>query len=176
MTRLVSPNELYHQLSPEHSTEFPQNANEFTLKMTQGAQSQLTVLFGFVKVFGTFLSLWWIDVYGRRAILLLGVCCMAIGWIVASASYSTEQQTATFLGLGWIVLAYALGFGCASWVIVAELFPDAFRSKAIGFASVVNWITNLLVLSSYVSITDWFGQRVAFFLFTAVCIAALIFM
>ncbi|KAI9319070.1 general substrate transporter [Dichotomocladium elegans] len=52
------------------------------------------------------------------------------------------------------VAGYALGLGYAPWVIQSEVFPIALRGKGNGVATAVNWICNLVVSITYLSMIN----------------------
>ncbi|KAI7854843.1 general substrate transporter [Circinella umbellata] len=52
------------------------------------------------------------------------------------------------------VAGYALGLGYAPWVLQSEIFPIALRGKGTGVATGVNWICNLIISITYLSMID----------------------
>ncbi|KAI8056359.1 general substrate transporter [Thamnidium elegans] len=52
------------------------------------------------------------------------------------------------------VASYALGLGYIPWLAQAEMFPMSIRGKANGVATAVNWICNLAISTSFLSLTD----------------------
>ena len=51
---------------------------------------------------------------------------------------------------GWI-----LGMGPMPWTINAEIYPQWARSFGGGMASATNWLFNLLVSSTFLTLTDF---------------------
>ncbi|KAI8342427.1 general substrate transporter [Chlamydoabsidia padenii] len=52
------------------------------------------------------------------------------------------------------VASYALGLGYAPWLIQSEIFTTAMRGKANGISTAVNWICNLIISTTFLSMTD----------------------
>lgn len=52
------------------------------------------------------------------------------------------------------VASYALGLGYVPWIIQSELFSISLRGKANGIATAVNWVCNLFVASSFLTMTN----------------------
>lgn len=52
------------------------------------------------------------------------------------------------------VACYALGLGYIPWLAQAEMFPMSIRGKANGIATAVNWICNLAISTSFLSLTE----------------------
>ncbi|KAF7721926.1 hypothetical protein EC973_003939, partial [Apophysomyces ossiformis] len=50
--------------------------------------------------------------------------------------------------------SYALGLGYAPWLIQSEIFSMALRGKANGISTAVNWICNLIISTTFLSMTD----------------------
>ncbi|KAI8141847.1 general substrate transporter [Fennellomyces sp. T-0311] len=52
------------------------------------------------------------------------------------------------------VAGYALGLGYAPWVMQSEIFPIALRGKGNGIATATNWICNLVISITYLSMIN----------------------
>lgn len=50
--------------------------------------------------------------------------------------------------------SYALGLGYIPWLAQAEMFPMSIRGKANGIATAVNWICNLIISTTFLSMTE----------------------
>jgi SP family myo-inositol transporter-like MFS transporter 13 len=70
------------------------------------------------------------------------------------------------------VASYALGLGYIPWVAQSEMFSQSIRGKANGVATAVNWICNLVISTTFLSMTDamtaagtfWFYAGMSFVL------------
>ncbi|KAI8877626.1 general substrate transporter [Backusella circina FSU 941] len=70
------------------------------------------------------------------------------------------------------VASYALGLGYIPWVAQSEMFSQSVRGKANGVATAVNWICNLIISTTFLSMTDamtaagtfWFYAGMSFIL------------
>ncbi|KAK4514541.1 uncharacterized protein ATC70_002139 [Mucor velutinosus] len=52
------------------------------------------------------------------------------------------------------VASYATGLGYIPWIIQSELFTLSLRGKANGIATATNWVCNLIVASTFLSMTN----------------------
>ncbi|CAO0791599.1 unnamed protein product [Mucor circinelloides] len=52
------------------------------------------------------------------------------------------------------VASYALGLGYIPWLAQSEMFSMSIRGKANGVATAVNWICNLIISTSFLSMTE----------------------
>eukprot|EP00049_Salpingoeca_infusionum_P013390 m.250281 g.250281 ORF g.250281 m.250281 type:complete len:188 (-) comp15433_c0_seq23:100-663(-) len=73
------------------------------------------------------------------------------------------------------VIAYAFSFGPMTWLLLGEIFPDDIRGRAVAVASTFNWLGNLLVSLTFLTLMDAIGFAGTFFLFAGVGILAAIF-
>jgi SP family myo-inositol transporter-like MFS transporter 13 len=81
-----------------------------------------------------------------------------------------------FASLVVYVAGYALGLGNVPWLMQSELFPLSIRGKANGIATAVNWACNLIISTSFLSMTNgvsaagtfWFygGLSIVFWIFS----------
>lgn len=68
------------------------------------------------------------------------------------------------------VASYALGLGFVPWVIQSELFTISLRGKANGIATATNWIGNLIVASTFLSMTNALSVAGTFWLYASISI------
>jgi SP family myo-inositol transporter-like MFS transporter 13 len=68
------------------------------------------------------------------------------------------------------VASYALGLGYIPWLAQSEMFPMSIRGKANGVATAVNWICNLIVSISFLSMTDAMTTAGTFWFYAGVSI------
>ncbi len=160
-------------------------APELLVRMGESTSTAglMTVILGVVKVVFTLISLTIVDWTGRRPLLLTGIVGMVVGYVVLASSVGGPGTTSpiggnsalTKVAVGAIVGFYALGFGPVTWLIVSELFPDDIRGRAIGIATVSNWLANALVVGTYLSIIDLYGDASTFAIFAVACLVGAVF-
>jgi MFS transporter, SP family, xylose:H+ symportor len=109
-----------------------------------------TVIVGIANVGFTLVATFTVDRLGRKPLLIAGGVVMGVSMMVLGGLFSSNQ-----LGLGALLamLTYVAGFafswGPVVWVLLAEMFPNAIKGKALGIAVAAQWIANLLVSWSF---------------------------
>uniref|UniRef100_A0A8D2L0R2 Solute carrier family 2, facilitated glucose transporter member 12 n=1 Tax=Varanus komodoensis TaxID=61221 RepID=A0A8D2L0R2_VARKO len=106
----------------------------------------------------------------------------------ASATGQAETQVATgalevqaalkwlsLAGLLVYVAAFSIGLGPMSWLVLSEIFPGGIRGRAIALTSSVNWGVNLLISSTFLTITDLIGLPWIYFIYALMSVASLAF-
>lgn len=109
----------------------------------------LTIVVGAWNFITTFISLFLVDKFGRRPLLLSGLALMALSLLMIAIVF----LTATGKVLGWTAFAaimlFHLGFemspGTLFWVIINELFSSNVKTKANSLMNTLNWGFNLCV-------------------------------
>ena len=70
---------------------------------------------------------------------------------------------------------FAPGMGPLPWTINSEIYPTWARSTAIAIATSVNWISNLIVSMTFLTLTDHLGQPISFGVYAALGFLGLVF-
>jgi MFS transporter, SP family, solute carrier family 2 (myo-inositol transporter), member 13 len=65
--------------------------------------------------------------------------------------------------------------GTVPWVVNSEIYPLRYRGICGGIASTSNWISNLIVAQSFLSLTDAIGTSYTFMIFIFITVAAIVF-
>ncbi|WIM90214.1 sugar porter family MFS transporter [Candidatus Mycobacterium wuenschmannii] len=114
-----------------------------------------------VNVLITLVAIALIDRLGRRPLLLsgsAGMSLMLITMTVVFAGASVRNGEPQLDGPSGIValvaadlfvVAFAVSWGPALWVLLGEMFPNRIRSAALGLASGVQWMANWIIAVSF---------------------------
>lgn len=65
--------------------------------------------------------------------------------------------------------------GTVPWIVNSEIYPLRFRGICGGIAATANWISNLIVAQSFLSLTHAIGTSWTFLVFGVISVVALIF-
>lgn len=99
------------------------------------------------------------------------------GWIVAKDFCPVDGNLVwiTFSGLALYLVFFAPGMGPMPWTMNSEMFPLWCRSTCFSLATSFNWIFNLLVSMTFLTISESLTQQGAFFLYMILSIIGWIF-
>ena len=121
-----------------------------------------------------------IDRIGRRPLLLISLAGMALSLFILGLAFFLPQLSGS---LGWIAVAslmtyvgsFAVGLGPVFWLILSEIYPLRIRGRSMSVGTAANWITNLIVALSFLTLTQVLGKPTTFWLYGAVSIGAWLF-
>nr|XP_043611426.1 inositol transporter 4-like [Erigeron canadensis] len=71
----------------------------------------------------------------------------------------------TVLFLGLYILSYAPGIGSVPWIVNSEIYPLRYRGTGGGIAAVSNWVSNLIISETFLTLTEVLGSAGTFLLF-----------
>lgn len=71
----------------------------------------------------------------------------------------------TVLLLGMYIISYSPGMGTVPWIVNSEIYPLRFRGLGGGIAAVSNWVSNLIVSETFLTLTEAIGSAGTFLLF-----------
>ena len=109
-----------------------------------------TVVVGAANLAFTFVAIATVDRLGRKPLLLVGSLAMSAAMFALGSLFDARA-----VGL-WALVAvvayiagFALSWGPVVWVLLAEMFPNAIKGKAMAIAVAAQWLANLLVSWSF---------------------------
>jgi SP family galactose:H+ symporter-like MFS transporter len=134
---------------------------------------------GVVNVALTVLAMQLLDRVGRRPLLLIGLAGMTTSLVVLGFAFLSTNAS----WLGWMAVislmfyvgSFAIGLGPVFWLLISEIYPLRIRGLAMSLATVTNWVFNLLVSITFLSLVEGIGRSSTFWLYALVGIAALLF-
>ena len=141
---------------------------------------------GLTNVLATFIAVAYIDRFGRRPLLLLGLVGMFVSLCAVGLGFATQSRLdtgagasivgiITMVGLVVFIASFAFSLGPVVWTIISEIYPARVRGKAVSFATAANWGAAFLVAQFFLTLTEGIGNSATFFLFAAMCVLGFIF-
>ena len=139
-----------------------------------------TVGVGMVNVLMTIVAIRFIDRLGRKPLLYIGLIGMAASLgVLGLAFYMPSMMGAlkmlTVLSVLFYIASFAISLGPIFWLIISEIYPLGVRGRAMSLATLANWLFNMIVASTFLTLTEKLGKAGAFWFYAVVCIVALVF-
>jgi sugar porter (SP) family MFS transporter len=135
------------------------------------------VIIGAVNFLCTIVATMLIDKAGRKPLLLAGSAGMAasLGALAFAFRISPAPGTLILTLVLCYVAFFAVSFGPATWVYIAELFPTAIRGRAMSIGTLTLWASCLAVTLSFLTLVQHLGASGAFAVYAFSCVAAFVF-
>lgn len=130
-------------------------------------QLLLSGIINCTQLVGVATSLWTMDRFGRRPLLLVGAALMFIcHLIIAVLVGKFGGRWADYAVEGWVAVAflffYMFSFGATwgpvPWAMPSEIFPSSLRAKGVALSTCSNWFNNFIIVSSH-PISNVYDQR-----------------
>ena len=142
-----------------------------------GGALQYQIALGFINLIFTLVSIWKVDTWGRRPLLIRGMAGVTLTLSIIALLFALD------LGSGiWLVVALGAFMACVSvsicgviWVILPEIFPNRVRGRAMSITVFAVWATNAVIAFLFPWFVNRFGMDIGFFTFSGLCLAATIF-
>lgn len=141
----------------------------------EGGGMMQTVIMGIVNIVFTLVAIFTVDRFGRKPLLIIGSIGMAVGaFAVAMCDSMAIKGILPVLSVIVYAAFFMMSWGPICWVLIAEIFPNTIRGKAVAIAVAFQWIFNYIVSSTFPALYD-FSPMFAYSLYGIICVAAAIF-
>jgi sugar porter (SP) family MFS transporter len=140
----------------------------------------LAVYVGVTNFVTTIIAVLILDWVGRRWLLLGGTALLTLSLFALGAYFAVPalNQGASWLGLVCVIVyivGFAVGLGPVFWLMISEIYPLRYRSKAMAVATICNWGANFLVSYFFLQEVAAIGQGPTFWIYGVIGIGALAF-
>jgi len=129
------------------------------------------VLTGTVSLTFTIVSMFMVDRWGRKALMLTGAGGLAIVYVIIASGYFLGVKGAFMLF--WVVTAisiYSLTLAPITWVLLSEIFPNKVRGHAMSVATFALWLSCAILTLSFPFLNRAFGASGTFGLYAFICV------
>nr|GMD91939.1 probable inositol transporter 2 [Ipomoea batatas] len=100
--------------------------------------------------------------HGEHRLWYTRGCPSSFGWLA-------------LIGLALYIIFFSPGMGTVPWIVNSEIYPLRFRGLCGGIAATANWVSNLIVAQSFLSLTHAIGTSWTFLVFGVLSVVALFF-
>jgi sugar porter (SP) family MFS transporter len=140
-----------------------------------------TVVLNVWDVFCTLLAMWLVERLGRRPLLLIGISGMGTS-LALMGFFFAHHATGEFVVLVMMLCIgfYIISLAPLAWLIMSEIFPTRLRGKAMAVASIFLWAATFVGTQIVPSLSAFMQKNFnsiagVFWLFSVVCVVALVF-
>lgn len=144
-----------------------------------GSSSALTqtIWVGGINVLMTLVAIRYVDRLGRKKLLMIGAAGMALCLALVGGAFY-QQATGGYGVLGGILLYisfFAISLGPLTFVVVAEIFPNSIRGRAMGVAIFFLWLSVYIVSQTFPMLLEAIGSAYTFWIYMAMSVLAFLF-
>ena len=142
-----------------------------------------TVICGLTNVLATLIAMKTVDKQGRKPILKIGFAGIALGtfllgvclfMINAGFSALWISILAVIMTL-FTITSFAMSAGPVVWILCSEIQPLKSRDFGVACSTTTNWIVNMIIGATFLTLINQFGIAVTFWIYTALNISFVIF-
>jgi len=144
---------------------------------TDAAFSQ-AILVGLTNLVFTILAIIFIDRFGRKILLLVGLSGIAISMFLLAYGFSMDAADMNpwliLIGIVGFVASFAISIGPVMWVLFSEIFPNYVRGLAISFVGLINSGVSFLVQLVFPWELEAIGSSATFLIYGVFAIIGLV--
>lgn len=148
----------------------PRILEESGLKLNDALGGQ--VIIGFVNVAGTIFTIWKIDNFGRKKLLLAGVGGMVVSLATIGILFLLKITSGTVILIFILIFcaSFSVGFGPVVWVLLSEIYPTNVRGRAMSLATFSLWIGTAIIGQVVPWMLENLSAAGTFFIFALCCL------
>ncbi|KAM0877963.1 hypothetical protein ACQ4PT_035156 [Festuca glaucescens] len=152
----------------------------------------LSLIIAAMNASGTIVGIYLIDRCGRRRLALTSLAGVVLSLVILALAFILQSSSSIcgslFSGscqgaLGWFAVGglalyiafFSPGMGPVPWAVNSEIYPEEYRGMCGGMSATVNWVSNLIVAQTFLSIVGWVGTGPTFLIIAGIAVMAFIF-
>ncbi|CAJ1977793.1 unnamed protein product [Sphenostylis stenocarpa] len=141
----------------------------------------LSLIVAGMNAAGTVLGIYLIDHAGRRKLSLFSLGGVIASLIILALSFFNQSSGSGFygwlavLGLVLYIGFFSPGMGIVPWTVNSEVYPEEYRGICGGMSATVNWVSNLIVAESFLSVAAAVGTGPTFLIIAIIAVLAFVF-
>ena len=129
------------------------------------------VITGSVNLVFTFVGMFTVDKFGRKALMLLGAGGLAAIYAVLGSMYFFNMQGLPLLIMVVTAIAcYAMSLAPVTWVVLSEIFPNRVRGIAMSIATFALWSACFVLTYTFPLLNKMLKASGTFWLYGVICI------
>ncbi len=134
------------------------------------------VVTGIANVVFTFVAIFTVDKWGRKALMKLGAGGLCGIYLILGICYFFHITGVFMIVLVVAAIAcYAMTLGPVTWVLLAEIFPNRVRAVAVATSTFALWVGSSTLTYTFPLLNVSLGSYGTFWIYSAVCLAGFLF-
>ena len=135
------------------------------------------VITGAINVAFTFVAFGMIDRFGRKFLLMTGLCGLIAIYSGLGVLYRMHLQGFPMLVLVLAAIAcYAMSLAPVTWVVIAEIFPNRIRSGAMSVCVTALWSACFVLTYTFPLLNARLGAAGTFWTYAGICLSGAAFL
>jgi SP family sugar porter-like MFS transporter len=135
------------------------------------------VITGVANLVFTIVALFTVEKLGRRALMLIGAGGLAGIYLILGGCYFFNVSGIFMVILCVLAIAcYAMTLGPITWVLISEIFPNRVRAVAVATSTLFLWLGSFTLTLSFPVLNGSLGTSGTFWIYTAICAAAYLYL
>ena len=135
------------------------------------------VITGIANVLFTFVALYTVERWGRRTLMLIGAGGLGVIYLILGTCYFMHVTGVMMVALVVAAIScYAMTLGPITWVLLSEIFPARIRGVAMAVCTFALWVGCCTLTFSFPSMNAALGSSGSFWIYSAICFAAFVFL
>lgn len=142
----------------------------------------LSLIIAALNAAGSILGIYVIDHAGRKKLALTSLSGVILALLILAGSFYAQSGSTggiygwlAVLGLALYISFFSPGMGPVPWTVNSEIYPEAFRGICGGMSATVNWISNLIVAQTFLTIAQYAGTATTFLILAVIAVMAFVF-
>lgn len=144
-----------------------------SIGVSQDGQLLQTVFIGGVNLVFTIIAMLLVDKLGRKPLMLVGAGGLAVLYIIVAGMLAKGSPDVSWFLLSAIGI-YAMTLAPVTWVLIAEIFPNAVRGIASSIAIISLWMAYFILVFTFPILFEKLQQAI-FYVYSAICLLGLLF-
>ena len=134
------------------------------------------VVTGVTNVVFTFVAIYTVDRWGRRALMITGSAALAVIYAILGTAYYFEVSGwAMLLLVVLAIAAYAMSLAPIVWVVLSEIFPARLRGAMMALSTFCLWAASFLLTYTFPLLNEWLKASGTFWVYGGICLAGYLF-
>lgn len=134
------------------------------------------VVTGVTNVIFTFVAIYTVDRWGRRALMFVGSIGLSLIYLILGSCYYFQVTGLPMLLLVVLAIAcYAMSLAPIVWVVLSEIFPTRIRGSAMAISTFFLWAASFLLTYTFPILNETLKASGTFWVYGGICLSGFLF-